>query len=77
MNLKAKWAIKRRVIKDFKRYQKILRGQINDELFKKEAKQIRLKLNNEENLYLKGSHDDFMLKPNDGVIEKILDFFAD
>ncbi|OGM04285.1 hypothetical protein A2715_03440 [Candidatus Woesebacteria bacterium RIFCSPHIGHO2_01_FULL_39_32] len=47
------------------------------ELFKREAKQMRLKLKNDKTLYLKGSHDDFMLKPNDSVIGKILDFLRD
>lgn len=46
------------------------------EAFEDQADLIRERLNNKKNLSLKGGHGDFILKPNEKVFEKILDFLA-
>ncbi len=43
-------------------------------LFKSQAKYIRKILKNEKTIYLHGTHDDFILKPNSKVIQEVIEF---
>lgn len=47
-----------------------------NKMFREQAKMIRLKLNNEESIHIHGGHSDFVLKPNDEVINHIIHFLS-
>lgn len=45
-------------------------------LFKKQARIIRLHLNKEKSIFLEGSHEEFALKPDKKIVEKVVKFLS-
>jgi pimeloyl-ACP methyl ester carboxylesterase len=48
-----------------------------DIMFRKQAERIRRKLENYKSLFISGDHDNFLLKPDDKVVGKIISFLSE
>ena len=54
----------------------VINSQDEENIFKEQAEIIRRKLVGENSLVIRGTHVDFLLKPNHDVVDKIVDFLS-